>query len=61
MAEVKFGEKLVTVGDLMRQCNVASDGMSVNNPNRMLLVNCVYTMKQLLDRIELLENPKKVM
>lgn len=41
----------VTVSDLIDQCNNAVEKMSVNNPNRTLVFNCAFAMRQLVDRL----------
>lgn len=52
--------RTVTVGELVRRCNIASRGMGANNPNKLLLLNCGYALNQLVRRIHELEHPKVV-
>lgn len=44
-------QHVISIGDLMRMCNMAAERMSVSNPNRLLLMNCAYAMSQMVDRL----------
>lgn len=45
------GQKVISVSDLIHQCNEAVSKMSANNDHRILIMNCGYVMKQLVDRL----------
>lgn len=47
----KEGETRVDVRSIAARCRVSAQGMSAHNPNKNLLMNCAYTMEQLLDEI----------
>lgn len=51
-------QKTVSITDLIQSCNVAAQKMSANNPNRNLLMNCAYAMRQLVDRLARYEHPE---
>lgn len=44
-------QKAVSVTDLITLCNNAARLMSIKNPNRWLLMNCGYALRQLVDRL----------
>lgn len=48
-----------TVGtsDIIRMCNEAGARMSVTNPHRHLIWLCATAIRQLVDRLEVFENP----
>ena len=48
----------ISVGELTHRCNAAAQRMGVNNPNKLLLLNCGYALQQLFRRIDELENPR---
>lgn len=50
----------VSVSELISACNQAVERMGNNNPNRYLLVNCAFAMRQLVDRLAKLEDRQKV-
>lgn len=44
-------QKVITATDLILQCNEAASKMSASNPNRVLMMNCGYAIRQLVDRL----------
>lgn len=50
-------QKAVTISDLINDCNAAAATMGNNNPNKSLIMNCAYAMRQLVDRLDQYENP----
>jgi hypothetical protein len=52
---------IISVGEIIMRCNDAIGKMSVTNPHRYLLHLCASALNQLVNRIEKLENPEKVM
>lgn len=51
-------QKVVTATDLIRQCNEAASKMSTGNDNRVLLLNCAYAIRQLVDRLAMHEGER---
>lgn len=45
----------VSIGELTRRCNEASQRMSLRNPNRALLHQCGFAMQQLVREIDRLK------
>lgn len=54
--EVRLSEgveqKAVTVSEIIERCKEAAMGMSAHNPNRNLLMNAAYALRQLVDRLD---------
>lgn len=52
--------KVVSISDLINQCNEAASKMSAGNDNRNLIMNCAWAMRQLVDRLAFHEGEGKV-
>jgi hypothetical protein len=49
-------QRTISVADLIRHCNETASKMGSDNPNKVLLLNCAFAMKQLVDRLEFHES-----
>ncbi len=45
-------QRAISVTDLIHKCNAAASGMSVLNPHKLLILNCGYALRQLVERLE---------
>lgn len=52
--------RVMSVTDLITECNESAAKMSVHNSHRVLLMNCAYALRQLVDRLAFHENQTKV-
>lgn len=43
--------KRVSISDLITSCNDTADKMGMGNPNRQLVLNCAFALRQLVDRL----------
>lgn len=50
----------VSISDLINQCNAAAAKMGTSNDHKLLLMNCAYAMRQLVDRLHKFEHPEQV-
>lgn len=52
-------QRKVSVSELIHQCNDAVSKMSADNDHKLLIFNCGYAMRQMLDTIGRLEREAK--
>lgn len=54
----RAGMVQLSVSDLIRGCNDAMQKMGNGNPHKILIFNCAAALRQLVDRLDKLENPE---
>lgn len=59
-AEAPPSMRKTSVSDIINQCNEAASKMGANNDHRILLFNCAFALKQLVERLYALERPTGV-
>lgn len=59
-SEKKIAQTQISVTDIINACNDAGSKMSMKNPHKALFYLCASALRQLVNRLEKFENPKKV-
>lgn len=49
--EAPEGMRVITASDIITRLNEASSRMSVSNPNKTLVLDAAYAIRQLVDRL----------